>query len=468
MISSIALLLVALYTASVFYWSCRMRIHVLGVGGTFMGSLAILAKQMGCVVTGVDGDVYEPMASALKEHAIATANYQNDKWLGIDNLDCVIIGNALSRGHPSVEKILREGIAYTSGPAWLAEHVLRHRRVIAVAGTHGKTTTTTFISWLMTQLGLDPGYLIGGVPMDLPAPVALGTSEWFIVEADEYDSAFFDKRPKFMHYAPEIAIINNIEFDHADIYADLASIKKQFAYWLRLVPDTGHIVYPGYMAEVAALVAEFSWSNNHAFGGKESELSLVGSKERGPAHIVHHGGKEIPVNWSLLGTHNAHNAQAGLLALAATGHSLANLPDLGVFRGVKRRLQLRFQDAGFRVYEDFAHHPTAVAGTLDALRAEHIADELMAIIHVGSNSMQLGVHDQELLKVLEMADKCVLLCDDDQTSSRFNNYSLPSSVTIARDFESLLPMVNKQGDQTWVILSNKSCESLIKSLLFSV
>ncbi len=440
-----------------------MRIHILGVGGTFMGSLAILAQQMGHEVTGVDEVMYDPMLSALTDHDIATSTYDNDSWLKQDDLDVVIIGNVLSRGHPAVEWVLNHKLAYTSGPAWLAQHVLKTRRVIAVAGTHGKTTTSTIIAWLMTQMGMNPGYLIGGIPHDLPSQVALGTSPWFVIEADEYDTAFFDKRAKFIHYCPEILVINNLEFDHADIYPDLAAIETQFGYLLRTVPSQGHLIYPYGFPRIEALLDIHPWAELHSFGDDKADLLL---KQQGNQnHRIYYQGQSYCSSWQLIGEHNRHNYQAALLALACTGESLAQHPDMGTITGVKRRLEKHYGDEKFSIYHDFGHHPTAVAMTLTALQQQFPHHHLCAVIHMASNSMHSGAHDQAMSKVLTMANQTYLLCDNPTVKQRVVQWAQHPAVTVIDNpLELSMITIDKTKKTLVIVFSNKAVNPILKVL----
>lgn len=440
-----------------------MRIHILGVGGTFMGSLAVLAKQMGYDVTGVDGAIYEPMASFLRAQAIETAQYEDDPWLQNDTIDMVVIGNALSRGHPSVEWVLNHRVPYTSGPAWLADQVLASRRVIAVAGTHGKTTTSALLSWLMTEMGYQPGYLIGGVPRDLPSNVSLGQSEWFVVEADEYDSAFFDKRPKFMHYRPDILIINNIEYDHADIYPSLESIIQQFGYLLRTVPANGHVVVPASSASVKELMSAHPWSQCHSFGAEEAELALTHVHEN--AHQLRYGKQQMTLDWPLLGEHNRQNCQAALLALSCLGADLHQLPDLNRFQGPKRRLQCHYDQDGLMVFEDFGHHPTAIKMTLQALRERFPKHRLTAIVHMGSNSMKDGAHDQALLELPLLAETLLFYCDSNSVIKRIEQQLVSANAFVISSEDALVQRLDPLECQIRILFSNKGAQSLLSALL---
>lgn len=380
-----------------------MRLHILGIGGTFMGGLALLAQAGGHTVTGSDHAVYPPMSDQLRDSGIAVTE-------GYDRLptplpDGVIIGNALSRGTAAVEFVLDRGLPYTSGPAWLADRVLAERFVIAVAGTHGKTTVTSLIAWILDQAGLQPGFLIGGVPANFGLSARQGAAPFFVIEADEYDTAFFDKRPKFLHYRPRTLVLNNLEFDHADIYPDLAAIERQFQYLLRTVPGRGRVIINGEDAALQRVVAAGIWSEvetfNHPGGWSAEPLAADGHAFR-----VRINGTVIgEVTWGLIGAHNIANA---LAALAAARHAGVPPPvalaALATFQGVRRRLELRGTVGGVSVYDDFAHHPTAIATTIAGLRARIGTARLFAVLEPRSATMRQGVHRATLGGALAAAD----------------------------------------------------------------
>ncbi len=380
-----------------------MRIHILGIGGTFMGGLALLARASGFDVTGSDRGIYPPMSDQLRASGIALTE-------GYDRLpqpapDLVVIGNALSRGNPAVEEVLNAGIPYVSGPQWLAEHVLRDRFVIAVAGTHGKTTVTSIVTWILEEAGLDPGFLVGGVPQDFGVSARLTPSRFFVVEADEYDTAFFDKRAKFVHYRPRAVILNNLEYDHADIYPDLASISRQFQHLLRIVPGTGLIVANGADPAIAEVLAAGAWTPIEYFSrpdGWEAELLTPD----GSAFRVRLRGVELgTVRWGLAGRHNVANALAALSAARFAGVAPETaLQALATFRGVKRRLEVFGSAGGVTVYDDFAHHPTAISATIEALKARVAPARVLAVLEPRSNTMRQGVHRETLGPSLAAAD----------------------------------------------------------------
>ena len=388
-----------------------MTLHILGICGTFMGGVAALAREMGLQVEGSDQNVYPPMSTQLEALGITLASGYLAEHIG-DGVDEVIVGNALSRGNPAVESVLDRALPYTSGAQWLAEHVLPGRTVLAVAGTHGKTTTSTLLAFLIDRLGGAPGFLIGGVPTDFGMSARLGDGECFVVEADEYDTAFFDKRSKFVHYRPRIAILNNLEYDHADIFPDLAAIERQFHHLVRTVPGTGRLIVNAEDENLARVLAQGCWTPATTFGiDAPANWQARLDAADGSAFTVLRDGVELgAVRWSLAGRHNVMNALAALAATAAAGFdAAAALPLFAHFRGPKRRLELLAQRGGLHVYDDFAHHPTAISTTLAGLRARHPQGRLVAVLEPRSNSMRLGAHAAQLAPSLQDADVVAFL-----------------------------------------------------------
>ncbi|MHB8719861.1 MAG: UDP-N-acetylmuramate:L-alanyl-gamma-D-glutamyl-meso-diaminopimelate ligase [Steroidobacteraceae bacterium] len=386
-----------------------MHVHILGIGGTFMGGVANIAKAAGFRVTGSDLNVYPPMSTQLEALGIEFVQGYGAGQLDLKP-DVVVVGNALSRGAPVVEAMLDRGLSYTSGPQWLAEHVLRHKHVIAVAGTHGKTTTTAMLTWILEDAGLAPGFLIGGVPSNFDATARFGSGAFFVIEADEYDTAFFDKRAKFVHYRPRTAILNNLEFDHADIYPDVAAIRRQFNQLLRTVPAAGRLIVNGADAELAATLKMGCWTPRETFALAHSGASDWGARiEEGSAAsrfaVLLHGEQVAEMSWPLLGEHNVMNALAAIAAARHVGVLPARAAQsLARFRGVKRRMEIRGVIGEVTVYDDFAHHPTAIATTLSGLRARVGAARIIAVLEARSNTMKLGVHRGQLAPALELAD----------------------------------------------------------------
>ncbi|MEB2315064.1 MAG: UDP-N-acetylmuramate:L-alanyl-gamma-D-glutamyl-meso-diaminopimelate ligase [Xanthomonadaceae bacterium] len=388
-----------------------MTLHILGVCGTFMGGVAALAREQGLPVEGSDQNVYPPMSTQLEALGIALKGGYVAENIGPDVAE-VVIGNALSRGNPAVEAVLDRGLPYTSGAQWLAENVLPGRTVLAVAGTHGKTTTSTLLAFLIDRLGGAPGFLIGGVPADFPASARRGSGECFVVEADEYDTAFFDKRSKFVHYRPRIAILNNLEFDHADIFPDLAAIERQFHHLVRTVPGSGRLIVNAEDANLARVLAQGCWTPVDTFAiDAQADWQARLDAPDGSAFTVLHRGRALgQVRWRMAGRHSVMNALAALAAAAASGFDAKTaLPLFAQFRGAKRRLELIAEAPDLRVYDDFAHHPTAIRTTLDGLRARHPDGRLIAVLEPRSNSMRLGAHADQLAPSLAPADAVLFL-----------------------------------------------------------
>jgi UDP-N-acetylmuramate: L-alanyl-gamma-D-glutamyl-meso-diaminopimelate ligase len=381
-----------------------MHIHILGICGTFMGGIAVLARAAGHRVTGCDANVYPPMSTQLE-----AAGIELIEGYGADQLalapDLWVVGNVVARGNPLMEAVLDAGARYVSGPQWLAENVLAGKWVLAVAGTHGKTTTSSMLAWVLEDCGLEPGFLIGGVPQNFGISARLTARRHFVIEADEYDTAFFDKRSKFVHYRPRTAVLNNLEFDHADIFPDLAAIETQFHHLVRIVPGSGRIVANGGDAALARALARGCWSPVEHFGGAAGEWQARPADAT--SFDVIHGGETLGrVRWSLLGEHNRLNA---LAAIAAARHAgvdpAAAISALGRFENVKRRLEVRGTVRGVTVYDDFAHHPTAIATTVAGLRSKVGPARILAVLEPRSNTMKLGIMKAALPGSLADADR---------------------------------------------------------------
>ncbi|MGP9826457.1 UDP-N-acetylmuramate:L-alanyl-gamma-D-glutamyl-meso-diaminopimelate ligase [Ectopseudomonas khazarica] len=382
-----------------------MHIHVLGICGTFMGSLAVLAKELGHRVTGSDANVYPPMSTQLEAQGIELLQGYDPAHLQ-PAPDLVVVGNAMSRGNPAVEYVLNQGLPYVSGPQWLADHVLQGRWVLAVAGTHGKTSSSSMLAWVLEHAGMSPGFLIGGVPQNFGISARLGGTPFFVVEADEYDSAFFDKRSKFVHYRPRTAILNNLEFDHADIFPDLAAIERQFHHLVRTVPGEGLVIHPASETALARVIEMGCWTPVQTTGdGGQWQARLLAAD--GSRFEVSFAGKvEGTVEWNLTGQHNVANALAVLAAARHVGVVPAlGIEALGRFVNAKRRMEKVAEVNGVTVFDDFAHHPTAIATTLDGLR-KRVGDDtqVIAVIEPRSNSMKLGAHRDGLAESAVQAD----------------------------------------------------------------
>jgi UDP-N-acetylmuramate: L-alanyl-gamma-D-glutamyl-meso-diaminopimelate ligase len=394
-----------------------LKLHILGICGTFMGGVAALARERGHAVEGSDQSVYPPMSTQLESLGIALRQGYTPENISAD-CDEIVIGNALSRGNPAVEYVLDKGLHYTSGAAWLREYVLPGRDTLAVAGTHGKTTTTTILSFLLDRAGRDPGFLIGGVAEDFGVSARLGSGREFVVEADEYDTAFFDKRSKFVHYRPLVAILNNLEYDHADIFPDVAAIQRQFHHLVRTVPGRGRLIVNGEDERLDEVLAMGCWTPVERFGllreGMADDAFHWGARlivGDGSAFAVYRAGQHVgDVRWPMLGLHNVLNGLAALAACAAVGVELATvIPALAEFRSVKRRLEVLGASHGITVYDDFAHHPTAIRTTLEGLRAKVGAARIVVAMEPRSNSMRLGAHADALAPSLDIADAVVFL-----------------------------------------------------------
>ncbi len=393
-----------------------MHIHILGICGTFMGGLAALAREAGHRVTGCDAGVYPPMSDQLQALGIELIEGFGAEQMRLQP-DMYVVGNVVSRSRlpsgepkfPLMEAILESGAPYTSGPQWLSEHVLQGRHVMAVAGTHGKTSTTSMLTWILEAAGLTPGFLVGGVPLNFGVSARLGhkpsghARSYFVIEADEYDTAFFDKRSKFVHYRPRTAILNNLEFDHADIFDDLQAIERQFHHLVRTVPGQGRLVVNGLEESLTRVLAKGCWSEVRSFGAAVSDFSALG--EPSDFEVLHQGQKVGHVQWSLGGVHNQLNALAAMAAAAHAGVSPeVAAKALASFQNVKRRMEVRGTASGVTVYDDFAHHPTAIRTTLDGLRRQVGQARILAIFEPRSNTMKLGTMKSQLPWSLEQAD----------------------------------------------------------------
>ncbi|PIE23637.1 MAG: UDP-N-acetylmuramate:L-alanyl-gamma-D-glutamyl-meso-diaminopimelate ligase [Neptuniibacter caesariensis] len=448
-----------------------MHIHILGICGTFMGSLAILAKQLGHKVTGSDKNVYPPMSTQLEAQGIELI-----QGYGIEQFtpepDLVVIGNALSRGNPAVEYVLDKGLKYTSGPQWLSEHLLQEKWVLAVSGTHGKTTTATMLAWILEYAGMRPGFLIGGVPLNFGISARVGDSVFFVIEADEYDTAFFDKRSKFVHYHPRTLVMNNLEYDHADIFPDLAAIQRQFHHLVRLVPGNGQIILPKGERALDEVLAMGVWSPvvRTSFQADDSEWQAQLLAEDGSHfEVLYEGESQGAVNWSMTGQHSVNNGLAAIAAARNVGvqatHAIAAL---NAFSGVKRRMELLGEVGGVRVYDDFAHHPTAIESTLSGLRAQVGAEKIVAVIEPRSNTMRMGTHQGRLADSVANADQVYWYQPDGLDWSLDKVIaSSPVPADVYSDTENLIKVLAKRLEPAThvVIMSNGGFEGIHQRLL---
>ncbi len=451
-----------------------MHIHILGICGTFMGGLAVIARQLGYQVSGSDQNVYPPMSTQLQQQGIQLMDgYRAENLDG--NPDLVIIGNALSRGNPEVEAVLNKGLHYVSGPQWLAEHVLQDKWVLGVAGTHGKTTTASMLSWILEHQGFNPGFLIGGIPLNFGISARLGEQGpenkpgFFVIEADEYDSAFFDKRSKFVHYRPRTAILNNLEFDHADIFPDLDAIKRQFHHLVRTIPGEGLIISPECDANINEVLAMGCWT--------QVEKTSINADAQWNAKLLKADGSQFSVlfenneqgivDWPLTGEHNVYNALSAIVAANHVGILPKNaIAALGQFINVKRRMEVIAKINGVTLYDDFAHHPTAIATTLDGLRKQVGQERIVAIVEPRSNTMRLGVHTETLAKSLGDADLAIIYQPQnlDWDLSKLKSYA--NNIEICQSLDDIIAKlkVEARSGGHFVLMSNGSFGGIYQRL----
>ncbi|OJF70072.1 UDP-N-acetylmuramate:L-alanyl-gamma-D-glutamyl-meso-diaminopimelate ligase [Alteromonas sp. V450] len=438
-----------------------MHVHILGICGSFMGGIAAIAKSLGHKVTGSDKNVYPPMSTQLEALGIElTEGYCESQFDPAP--DMVVIGNAMSRGNPAVEYVLNRNLPYTSGPQWLLDNLLKDRWVIGLSGTHGKTTTSSMVAWILEHVGLNPGYLIGGVPENFGVSARVGESPFFVIEADEYDSAFFDKRSKFIHYRPKTLVINNLEFDHADIFADLEAIQTQFHHLVRMVPENGLILTPNSTPAIEVMLKKGCWSSRQSLG-KEWHAELL-KKDGSEFNVLHNGVIAGTVTWALVGQHNVDNA---LMAIAASHHAGVTLPDaieaLSFFKNVKRRMEVKGEVNNITVYDDFAHHPTAIATTIDGLRKKVGNARILAVLEPRSNTMKMGVHKDTLANSWQKADEVYLYEPEGMDWSLVD--SVTQSQTPTHCFQNVEEIVQgvcnvaQPGDHI-LIMSNGSFEGI--------
>ncbi|MDB6106217.1 MAG: UDP-N-acetylmuramate:L-alanyl-gamma-D-glutamyl-meso-diaminopimelate ligase [Gammaproteobacteria bacterium] len=398
-----------------------MHVHILGICGTFMGGIAAIARAAGHRVTGSDRNVYPPMSTQLEAMGIDVI--QGFEAAQLDPApDVVVVGNVMTRGQPVIEALLEMGIPYASGPEWLSREVLKDRWVLAVAGTHGKTTTSSLLAWILEDAGLAPGFLIGGVPANFDTSARLGSEPFFVIEADEYDTAFFDKRAKFVHYRPRTVILNNLEYDHADIYPDVESIQRQFHHLVRIVPGSGRIVWNASDARLEQTLAMGCWTPCEGFARSEvgapdalwTAHPTGGLEDFSQFEVLEGGEPRGIVRWQLIGAHNMENALAAIAAARHAGVTIEHaIEALESFKGIARRMQLRGEVNGVRVYDDFAHHPTAIATTVDGLRRRVGSARIIAVLEPRSNTMKMGVHQNTLGPSLLGADEVWLFTPPD-------------------------------------------------------
>ncbi len=445
-----------------------MHLHILGICGTFMGGIAAIAREAGHRVTGCDANVYPPMSDQLRGLGIDLIEGFDPGQMALAP-DLYVIGNVVTRGNPLMEAILDAGAPYTSGPQWLAENVLRGRHVLAVAGTHGKTTTTSMLAWMLEKAGLQPGFLVGGVPLNFGISARLGAGNCFVIEADEYDTAFFDKRSKFVHYRPRTAILNNLEFDHADIFADLAAIETQFHHLVRTVPASGRLVVNSREASLDRVLARGCWSELQRFGTRKEEPGALRARGEPHGFDVLRGSLKIGrVDWTQLGEHNQLNA---LAAIGAAEH-VGVTPDaaaaaLADFENVRRRLELCGEAGGVQVFDDFAHHPTAMHTTINGLRRRAGLGRLLAVFEPRTNTMKRGEMKALLPWALEEADLAFCLQGNYGWSAADALAPLGAQAVVADNVDALVAAIvraAKPGDQV-LVMSNGAFGGIHNKLL---
>ncbi|MCK5903438.1 MAG: UDP-N-acetylmuramate:L-alanyl-gamma-D-glutamyl-meso-diaminopimelate ligase [Cocleimonas sp.] len=457
-----------------------MKIHILGICGTFMGGIALLAKESGIEVTGSDKNIYPPMSTLLASQGVDVR--QDFLSENIDNdTDNIVVGNFMRRGMPVVEALLNDGADYTSGPQWLYEHILKDRWVIAVAGTHGKTTTSSILAWILEYAGMSPGFLIGGVPENFGVSARLGGSPFFVVEADEYDTAFFDKRSKFVHYHPSTLVLNNLEYDHADIFPDLEAIKTQFHHLMRIVPNKGLVVLNKEESNLDDVLDKGCWTPTETFSSEDKATTehhqakwQVEYLKADGRHfrVLMDGEEQGVVTWDLLGKHNISNALAAIAAARHVGVPVNHAIDaLAEFKGIKRRMQLRGEVNQIRVYDDFAHHPTAIKTTLAGLRANVGDQKIIAILEPRSNTMRMGIHHDSLIDSLAVADQVFLYQPNDMDWGMDNVVNqLGANAQLYRNIDQLVTAVvtvATAGDQL-LVMSNGGFGDIHNKLLESL
>jgi UDP-N-acetylmuramate: L-alanyl-gamma-D-glutamyl-meso-diaminopimelate ligase len=442
-----------------------MHIHILGICGTFMGGLAVLARAAGHRVTGCDANVYPPMSTQLAAQSITLIQGYGEEQVDLAP-DVYVVGNVVTRGNPLMEAILAQGLPCTSGPQWLADHVLQGRWVLGVAGTHGKTTTSALLAWILEDAGLNPSFLIGGVPQNFGVSARLTDSPFFVIEADEYDTAFFDKRSKFIHYKPRTVVLNNLEFDHADIFTDLTAIETQFHHLVRTLPNNGLIVAQAGLSALDRVLARGAWTPLARFGA-DGEWQVTAADATGFS-VLHHGQTEGRVEWALLGEHNRMNALAAIIAARHVGVSVAHaISALSRFQNVRRRMELRGVVAEVAVYDDFAHHPTAIATTLAGLRQRVGSARIIAVIEPRSNTMKLGVMKQALAESLMNADQVYCYSGGIDWDVAAALQPLGTRVTVIATVSALVEALvqnARAGDQV-LVMSNGSFGGIHEQLL---
>jgi UDP-N-acetylmuramate: L-alanyl-gamma-D-glutamyl-meso-diaminopimelate ligase len=445
------------------------HIHILGICGTFMGGVALLARELGFRVSGSDANVYPPMSTQLESAGIELMEGYLPEHLQ-PAPDVVVVGNAMTRGNPAIEYMLNAGLSYTSGPQWLAENVLQNRWVLAVAGTHGKTTTSSLLAWLLENADMNPGFLIGGVPGNFGLSARLGGSDFFVVEADEYDTAFFDKRSKFVHYRPRTLCLNNLEFDHADIFPNLDAIETQFHHLVRTIPGEGLVIYRDADPALRNVLERGCWTPQASFSAtSEADWMSANCNPASSEFDLVHLEQHVSVRWAQGGQHNLENALAACAAAHHVGVPLPVLAEgLAAFKGVKRRMELLGEPGGVSIYDDFAHHPTAIATTLEGMRARDPNATIRVLLEPRSNTMRMGQHLQQLPDAVAAADEVLWYQPPDVNwDLQAVVQSSPVTASLYRDTEAMIEhivRVSKAGDQV-VVMSNGGFDGIHQRLL---
>lgn len=439
-----------------------MKIHILGIGGTFMAGIAIIAKQLGHEVTGSDKNLYDPMKTVLENSGITYTEGYKSKILD-ERFDLIIVGNVMTRGMPIIEKLLQTNIKYISGPQWLYENVLFNKFVIAVSGTHGKTTTSSLVAWILKYAKLNPSYLIGGQPINFNTPAKLTNSKYFVIEADEYDTSFFDKRSKYIHYHPNILIINNIEFDHADIFDDIDSIIKNFHHLIRIIPKNGTVIFNQDDKNINKLIKKGVWSKQKSLTTKKSNAKLDWLlKKDSQKYFLAKDNKKALIQTSLIGLHNHKNISLAILAAIEIKIPLSKcINAIKNFHGVKRRMELVEEKDNILIFDDFAHHPTEIESSIKSLKDNFKNKKILSICEIKSNSMISGAHRKNLPKALEASHHSILI------KSKLSKWTLSSKkIKVYDNYEMVLKYINDYKDKIDIILimSNKSTKLLRDSI----
>jgi UDP-N-acetylmuramate: L-alanyl-gamma-D-glutamyl-meso-diaminopimelate ligase len=445
-----------------------MHIHILGICGTFMGGLALIAREKGHTVSGSDQNAYPPMSTQLEEQGIQLMQGYKARNLDIKP-DLVIIGNALSRGNEEVEAVLNLGLKYTSGAQWLSDYVLQDKWVLAVAGTHGKTTTSSMLAWILEDNGFQPGFLIGGIPVNFGLSARLGKTDFFVIEADEYDCAFFDKRSKFVHYRPRTAILNNLEFDHADIFDDLDAIKRQFHHLIRTIPSDGLIIAPKADDNIQDTLKLGCWTETQQTAINEDSLWQAQLKQEDGSHfsVIFDKQECGTLDWYLTGLHNVQNALAAIAAARHIGilpeHSIDSLKR---FKNVKRRMEVIAKIKGVTLYDDFAHHPTAIQMTLDGLRKHVGTEKIIAVMEPRSNTMRMGIHREALANSLALADRTLVYQPENLTWDLSELSDFSDNIQICSSIDEIIQELRKEValNSHFLMMSNGSFGGIYKRL----